>query len=110
MPQTLQKKCLPTPVLNVYVVRSSPPCFNGKGDLARMRWRNPPLPHIEQLHSVAAISAGAITSNRTRPQWHPPLCLTRRIVSDTGWPVVAHARREKLRYHANKLYESRCAR
>jgi hypothetical protein len=33
------------------------------------------LLQIEQLHSTASISAGASTSNLTRPQWHPPLCL-----------------------------------
>src|SRR5512134_3454146 len=41
-----------------------------------MRWAKPLLPHIEQLHSMASISVGAITSKRTWPQWQPPLCFT----------------------------------
>jgi hypothetical protein len=46
------------------------------------------LAQIEQLHSVASMAAGAVTSKRTKPQWHPPLCLTW-TVSDTyapPWP------------------------
>jgi hypothetical protein len=35
------------------------------------------LLQIEQLHSMASISAGASISNLTTPQWHPPLCLTK---------------------------------
>src|SRR6266853_2769692 len=38
-----------------------------------MRCRYPDLLQIEQLHSDTRISAGARTSNRTRPQWHPPV-------------------------------------
>jgi hypothetical protein len=30
------------------------------------------LAHIEQLQSTTEIFDGAITSNRTLPQWHPP--------------------------------------
>jgi hypothetical protein len=33
------------------------------------------LLQIDQLQSVTSSCAGATTSNLTRPQWQPPLCL-----------------------------------
>src|SRR5450759_5541236 len=32
--------------------------------------------HMEQLQSAVSSVAGASTSNRTRPQWQPPACVT----------------------------------
>src|SRR5437016_9470629 len=50
-----------------------------------MRWRNPALAQIEQLHSATVISAGAATSKRTRPQWQPPAW---RTVAGAAAPIA----------------------
>src|SRR5579883_3239284 len=71
MPHTLQKVCLATPVLNVYVARSSLPLTSSKRSGGTIRCRMPFLVQMEQLHTVTP-SRSAVTRKRTRPQWHPP--------------------------------------
>src|SRR5512134_844293 len=75
MPHTEQKRCRAVAVLNVYSVRTSLPETSLNCDFGTMRCRYPVFAHIEQLQSVTEKRAGATTSKRTRPQWHPPLCV-----------------------------------
>src|SRR5271157_6545987 len=75
MPQVEQNKCFAVWVLKLYVVSASAPATSLKRSAGTMRCRNPTLLQIEQLHSSTCNCAGATTSNRTRPQWQPPLCV-----------------------------------
>jgi hypothetical protein len=43
------------------------------------------MEQIEQLQSVTRRRAGAWTSNLTRPQWQPPVCVTMSIDPFLGW-------------------------
>ena len=68
----LQNQCFAIPVLNRYSTRNSEPRCRVKRSFGTIKWRNPLLRQIEQLHSTTSISLGAKTANLTRPQWHPP--------------------------------------
>ncbi len=38
---------------------------------------------IEQLHSETSRRSGAVTRNRTLPQWHPPVCVINSSLPDS---------------------------
>jgi hypothetical protein len=58
-------------VLKVYVVKSSRPDTKSKSCGGTIKWMNPFFVQMEQLQT-AAVDKSARTTNRTRPQWHPP--------------------------------------